>query len=166
MLTHKVRDQILPDLKLNGTVIFSITFAGSVSRKGNCNLKGTFRDQLGYWENVGKVVTGYVQITLQDYYAAVNLNTDEFILRSGTTCKFSDTKCIDIEAGYAFWYPIPQTSCENNKYVELYSGYVDKLEEEGRYPIFALKTGDVTFAFSAVSTVPACSAVLIRTEPP
>ena len=87
------------------------------------------------------------------------------ILRSCTTCKFSDTKCIDIEAGNAFWYPIPQT-CENNKYVELYSGYVDKLEDEGRQTIFALKTGDVTSAFSAVGTIPACSAVLIRTEHP
>ena len=37
MLTHKVRDQILLDLKLNGTVIYPMTFAGSVSRKGNCN---------------------------------------------------------------------------------------------------------------------------------
>jgi hypothetical protein len=70
-------------LGMNQTTSRAITFAGKIGYDGQCS--GTvYSDPYGTWENV--IVQGFVKITLQEYYAAVNLNTNKIYLRSGVTC--------------------------------------------------------------------------------
>ena len=75
---------------------------------------------------------------------------------------------MDVEAGYAFWNILPAQSCEQDKYSELHSGYVNKMVEEGKEknPVYVLESNDITFAFTTIGTVPVCTYDLIRTEHP
>lgn len=61
-----------------------------------------------------KISTTRVQIdiTLQDYYVTVNLNTNEVVFRSGMRCKMTETECVDIEAGYSFRDSLPKATCK------------------------------------------------------
>ena len=170
--SHKVRDEFISPLKHNGTIVHPMTFVGKIDQAGDCSNpgllypEGTYSDPYGVFDDA--VVTGYVTITLQDYYAPINLNVNEVVLKSGTRCKFNEYVCIDIEAGYAVWEPLPVSSCDEHKYSELYAGYVNKIIEEGneRHPVYVMESSEITFAFMAVGTIPVCSYDLIRTEHP
>ncbi|XP_031777280.1 uncharacterized protein LOC116415870 [Nasonia vitripennis] len=162
--THKFRDEMITNLKINATTMHPMTFAGKIDHAGNCEQAGTYMDPYGVYDKV--VISGYLKITLKEYEASVNLNTNEIVLRSGTRCTLTQDQCI--KDGYAFWDPVPPTTCEFNKYAELYAGEVNKVTGEGnaQRPVYIMESSQVTFAFTAVGTVNVCGYDLVRTQHP
>ena len=77
------QNQQISHLKINQTSYHSVLLAESLAMNGDCS--GTqYSDPFGTWNNV--IVQGVLKITLQEYYANVNLNTDKIHSRSGITC--------------------------------------------------------------------------------
>ncbi|KAK0156986.1 hypothetical protein PV328_012042, partial [Microctonus aethiopoides] len=64
---------------MNGTTDRPLKLAGKVDNEGNCR-GSSFSDFYGSWDDV--VVIGQIFITLQDYYATVQVDKNEITLRS------------------------------------------------------------------------------------
>ena len=63
--SHKVRGELISNLKHNGTIVHPITFVGNIDQARNCSNADTYSDPYGVFDDA--VVTGYVTITLQNY---------------------------------------------------------------------------------------------------
>lgn len=154
----------IQNLIKNSTFSTPVNFAGSIDYEGHC--KGTsFSDPYGRWNDV--VVQGYVEISLTNYYATVNLNSNKIQLRSGTSCKLTDTRCRDILEGYAYWEPLPDDTCGKNKYTILYEGYANRTKEQKSGLVtYMLETQDIMFVLTSIGELKVCGHNLIRTEHP
>ena len=117
----------LGGLRINDSVTYPITFAGSLKADGSCANTGHYADPYGEFYDI--VVHGYVTIKLEERLNAVNLNNNKIRLESGTQCAFSEDHCVDMQFGYAFWDMIPTGACEARKYTSLYTGPVLKVVE-------------------------------------
>lgn len=155
---------IINNLPKNSTFSTPIVFAGSIDLDGKCT--GTsYADPYGRWHNV--LVQGYVEITISNYYATVNLNANKIQLRTGTSCQLTDTRCRDTVEGYAFWEPLPEDSCGHQKHLILYEGYVNRTREyQSERVTYMLETRDITFALASIGEIKLCGYTLIRTEHP
>ncbi|OXU22733.1 hypothetical protein TSAR_006613 [Trichomalopsis sarcophagae] len=152
------------NLPKNSTFSTPVTFAGTVNTGADCT--GTaYSDPYGHWNNV--LVQGFVEISLVDYYATVNLNSNRIQLRSGTNCQLTNVQCRDMLEGYAFWEPLPEDNCGSKKYTILYEGYANKTKESKSDRVtYMLETQDITFALSSIGEIKICGHNLIRTEHP
>ena len=129
----KFGNSILDKLIVNATNRRSITLAGKVNTDGTCS--GTYYVTDDYeYDNV--IVTAKLEIILQSYEATANKQTNEVILRSGTRCKFTDSKCIDFDENYNFWNFEPQSQCNFDHYIRLYEGYAAKVSDNPRSIFF------------------------------
>ena len=79
-------------LKINRNLSHSVTLAGSTQTNGH-SAGSQYLDQFGTYENV--IVHGKYRITLQEYYATMNLNTDKIQLKSRIICPLCVTQCTD-----------------------------------------------------------------------
>ena len=82
---------LISGIKINDTQSYSIDFAGN-AKDNECN-GGSFGDFYGTWNDV--LVQGSIKITLTQFRAQANLNSDKVHLKSGTSCRLSDTHCVD-----------------------------------------------------------------------
>ena len=153
------------DIPRNGTHSVPVTFAGTLTNNARC-WGVDYSDHYGEWSNV--VVDGHIEIKISSYDATVNLDTNKIILNSGTSCLLTDTHCMDIIEGYAFWSPLPEDACNTFKYSVLYEGLITKTEElEGNSRIvYSVEEQDMTVALLKIGEKPICGYELIRTEHP
>jgi len=80
------RRSILQSFKRNSTDVRSVTLAGTTGMDGSCT--GTqYGDAYGTWEDA--VVQAIVKVTLRDFEATVDRNTNELILPSEYTARRS-----------------------------------------------------------------------------
>ncbi|XP_023288930.1 uncharacterized protein LOC111674084 [Orussus abietinus] len=153
-------------IKANQTTTRPITLAGSIDENGNC--RGTsYSDPYGSWDDA--FVLSSIKITLRDYNAAVNLDTNKVYLKSGATCGMMSGQCTDFEGGSTFWSPVPTDACSFRKYGVLYEGLADKInshDAENNQVMYSLITKDVTFALTSRSNLKVCGYTLVRTEHP
>ena len=157
---------VIGGIKINATNYYGVTLGGSITRDGHC--KGTqYTDPYGTWDNV--VVQGTVKITLQDYYATVNLNTNRINLRSGVACSLSEGECTDLEGGYTFWNILPEDKCGFTGYGVLYEGPGHKIRaiDDGNIQtIYTVTSSDTTFALTKKGHEMMCGYLIQRTEHP
>lgn len=157
---------IITGLGPNSTSTRSLTIAGTVDNNGKC--AGTeYSDPYGIWSNV--VVQGVIELTIQDYYATVNINTNKVNLRSGLACRLSEPGCVDLEGGNTFWDPLPDDNCRFDRYDILYEGLAQKVasgEGEKQQAVYAVTQGDITFALTRKRAYPICGLMIYRTEHP
>ena len=156
------------DLKINRTSSHAIMLAGPTQVNGQCS-GSQYSDLFGTWENV--IVYAKYRITLQEYQAANNINTDEIHLKSGGICSLSDTTCTDEPgAGQTFWNPLPNFNCNFQKYIVQYEGSANKTYDNSTLNpqvIYSLTTNnDITFVLAQKAMQPVCNYVLVRTEHP
>ena len=154
-------------LKVNRTSSHSVILAGSTQTNGQC-AGSQYSDLFGTWENV--IVHGKYRITLQEYYATINLNTDKIQLKSGIICPLSETQCTDeLGGGQTFWNALPNDNCNFQKYSVLYEGPANRTYDNSTLNpeiIYSLTTDDITFVLAQKAIQPVCNFVLIRTEHP
>ena len=107
-------------LRVIRTSSHAIMLAGSTQINGQC-LGSQYSHLFGTWENV--IVHAKYRITLQEYQATININTDKIHLKSGVICSLSDTTCTDeLDGGQTFWNTLPNDNCNSQKYTVLYEG--------------------------------------------
>ena len=154
----------IPGLRLNGTTTTPVQLAGHRGEKGTKCTNAPYIDPYGAWTEV--IVDGYIKVTLENYYATVDLDNDQVILNTGTRCKLTDESCTDLYGGEVYWDAIPRDNCKE-KYSRLYTGVVDKITDPARpdNPVFALEAS-IVFAFTIQGTTTACSNQLYRTDHP
>lgn len=153
-------------LKVNQTTTRPITFAGSTGMDGQCS-GAKYSDPYGAWDNV--IVQGTASITLTSYQTALNLETNQIRLRSGTICPYTDATCMDIDGGHTFWQILPTDHCKFNHYDALYEGYANRMLDtlyEHPQIVYSLSTQDITFALTKTGEEPLCGYTLIKTEHP
>ena len=105
----QIGTKTITGVQINKTQTYSHDFAGSAS-ESECN-GAPYSDYYGSWSKV--LVQGTITINLIEYTAEANLNDDYLHLNSGTRCKLSDTKCVDMEGGNTFWKPLPAEPCDS-----------------------------------------------------
>lgn len=111
--------QSFHDLSAGSSYHRSITFAGNLDSEGSC--KGSaYTDKLGSWNDV--VVSGSIKVTINKYDASVNGETNKIHLQSGTSCKYSDGKCLDSSLGESYWNVKEDDTCKTLQYKVLYEG--------------------------------------------
>lgn len=150
----------------NQTVTRPILITGALDNDGKCE-GGTYSDPYGTWDSV--VVQGSIKISLRDYTAQVNVNTDKVHLRSGTSCDLSEGRCVDFDGGDTFWDPIPEDSCKTGRYGLLYEGIADRITDfdiGNLQNVYALTEGDVTFGLTSKGNRKVCGFILTKTEHP
>ena len=116
---------ILTDLKPNSTTGRSISLAGNAI-DNSCNV-GSYSDRSGTWNSVN--VEGFISITLASYTAKIDIKNDKILLRSGLSCKYSKTDCLDIENGFSFWESLEKGDCVDDKLEVAYQGKIQAVTE-------------------------------------
>ena len=159
-------NHIISDLSVNKTRQYSLNFAGKVDGK---NCKGaSYSDSYGTYEDV--LVQGHIDVTLQSYKSQISLKNDKIHLRSGVTCRYSDTNCLDQEGGYTFWTPLPEDRCNFNKYSVIYSGLATKVTDlelnNNIQVMYSMVSEDTMFALVKRGSENICGHNIIRTEHP
>lgn len=114
----------ITNLRANDTRTTGVDFAG-IAGDGKCS-GASYADNFGTYSNA--LVQGTIKVTLMDFHADVNLDEDEVILRSGTICKYSKNKCLDLVGGYTFWEQPKFTDCFTRTFDILYKGVGMKTE--------------------------------------
>ncbi|XP_039308450.1 uncharacterized protein LOC120358389 [Solenopsis invicta] len=164
--TYRHGNTVISDLKANQSVSRPVTLAGHIGNAGTCH--GTsYSDSFGSWTNV--IVLATVKITLQDYEATVQLNSNRIVLRSGVTCDFKSTQCVDLEGGNTYWDPLPPSQCALSNFGSLYDGFADVLvDDTGKESqvVYSLNSQETTFALTMRGQYTHCGYTLIRTEHP
>lgn len=93
----KLGQIFIDNLPLISSMMQAVTLSGSIRGDGDC--KGSpYSDVFRLWSDV--IVHGNISITLNDYSANVDTNTDTIKLQSGLTCKTSLNGRVDIKKGY------------------------------------------------------------------
>jgi len=157
---------LITGLKSNQTATRSLVLAGYVDNDGRCS-EAAYSDPYESWNDV--IVLGSVTITLQDYIANVQLDTNRVQLRSGVVCELKATHCIDMEGGNTFWDPVPVESYDLSGYSRLYRGLADKIiDRSHQIPriTYSLNSQDTTFALARAGRYQACGYTFIRTKHP
>ena len=152
-------------VKVNATQTYSQDFAGRVV-DGSC-YPAPYADHYGSWTDV--LVQGYVRITLTEYWADVNLNNDQLHLTSGTKCKVTDSKCLDMEGGNTFWSPLPQDRCNTDKYSLLYEGKAAKITDRTMPEVqtmYSVESKEMTFALTVKGYENHCGHVFVKSSHP
>lgn len=164
--TLMIGGSVITGVLSNSTTHRTVGLAGSVGTDGTCS-GTTYSDPYGTWTNV--FVQATIEIKLRSRVAKVKINTGKIILPSGTVCNLAKTFCIDYDAGYTFWQPLPSDTCELRSYDVLYEGPAEKSEEESeeQHPIiYSLTTSEITFALAKTGEHHLCGYSLITTEHP
>lgn len=162
----KFMDQhIITNVRVNQSQTFSLTFAGSAS-DSSCN-GAPYADFYGSWTKV--LVQGTLKITLTAYTAQTNLDNDRIHLKSGVTCRMSDTMCLDTEGGNTFWSALPEDRCNTDRYSLIYEGKSTKVSDKTMLEaqaLYTLESKEITFALTVKGFENVCGNKLIRTEHP
>lgn len=96
----------------------------TVSSDGYCK-GGSYSDAYGNWKKV--VVSGYISITIQDYFDSAIIDQNSIILRSGVHRDYQAGKCMDVDGGHPFWVCPPKSFSQ--KFVLLYEGMTRKMTD-------------------------------------
>jgi hypothetical protein len=158
---------LIAGLRDNTTTAKSLVLAGTLSNDGSC--RGTqYADHYGSWEGV--VVQATVKISLRSGIAPIRIETNKILLKSGTTCTFSEGNCWSTEDGYTYWQLHPPSPCKFDQYDVLYEGIATRIQEitpnkEPTQPVYALTTREIN-ALTKTGEQPLCGYTLLSTEHP
>lgn len=162
----KIGQTEITGIKTNGTTRRPVSIAGTITANSEC--EGVYySDPYGNWEKV--YVVGDVKITLRDYTADVDVETNKVHLRSGTKCELNEGRCIDIDGGNTYWEPYPEDSCNGKRYGVLYEGSAILTTDRNtdfKQTVYSLMEGTVIFALTARDRSVVCGYTLIHTEHP
>lgn len=158
-------NHLITGIGANQTVKTALTLVGTISNDGSCTGTG-YSDPYGTWNNV--VVQAVVRVSIRDYYASTKPGTNKIILNSGVQCTLSDGSCMDVEGGNTYWAPIPVDNCKFGNYDVLFQGKVNKVYDNSSstQAVYAITTGEITFALTRQGHFNLCNYILIRTEHP
>ena len=124
--------------------------------------------QSGNWDSV--TVQGIVSVTLKEFIAPVNLNTNKVHLTSGMTCVLQDGFFTDLEGGQTFWDTLPRDACNFNKYKILYQGRANKTidldSDVSTQVMFSITDKDTLFAWTVKGRENNCGFTFLKTEHP
>ena len=95
-----INGHVISKLKPNATMSISLTLAGKIDSKHNCEGAQYIEDGRK-WDNA--VVQAEVKVTLQDYFTKVALDENEIHLRNGIKCPFLNGYCMDTINGESTW---------------------------------------------------------------
>lgn len=156
-------NHVLTDLRVNRTTMRPMSFAGDTI-DDSCNV-GSYSDRFGSWNKVN--VEGSLTITLVSYTAKVDILNNRILLRSGVTCKYSETSCVDVENGYTFWEAIERNECSDSSFEVLYENKIEMIREMRnnvtKFFYFIKHNGNVaSFKYNGIHEV--CRRKLIKTE--
>ena len=135
-------------IKANTTTTRSVVLSGSLKEDGSCSGE-SYTDSFGNWETA--VTQAVVKISLQSYMAPVDLDNNQIHLKSGAKCLFSETTCLDVEAGNSFWDLLSTDSCRFNHYKIIYQGRGNKtidLDNQDSQTMFSINTQETLFAWT------------------
>lgn len=85
---------------------------------------GVYRAHGRTWQNV--LVFYKYEITLQEYMAEVNTESNVIKLRHGLNCDYVKGHCLDSDEGYISWDTNRSEKCENRDFEVLYSGRANR----------------------------------------
>ena len=162
-----IGNEVLDGIEPNSTTIRSITLAGTLKSDGSCRGVG-YSDHFGSWED-NVIVYGTATISISDYPASVNLDTNKIHLRGGVSCDFNRGHCSDFDGGQAFWERVPKDMCNFYKYLVLYEGpaEIGNIRQDGTTQVmFSVQTKEITFALVQEAVHRRCGFALIQTEHP
>lgn len=157
-------NHIVSNIKPNSTQKIEHIAAGSLDATGACTT-GTYSYMGQTWKDV--VVMLYYSISISDYETIAYTDLNKVILKSGTTCKYLDNTCEDIEAGRTYWTSAPDSACIKLKYEVLYHGVAEKaIIYEGHMEkiICSVNDDNMVFALTIVRPVLVCMTKAFQTE--
>lgn len=164
--TTRIGRTEITGIKPNATTHRPVMIAGYIHHDSSCE-GAIYSDPYGNWDDV--IVHGSAKISLRDYTAEVDVDTNKVYLRSGTRCELSEGNCVDVDGGDTFWDPLPEDNCNSKRYGLLYEGIANKIishDSGARQTVYSLETGNVVFALATRSMIRVCRFTLIRTEHP
>lgn len=160
-----IRGHAISRLRANATISSSVTLAGNIDEKRNCE-PGQYNENGQNWKNV--LVQSSIKITLRDYFAKVSLETNEIMLSNGVTCSFLEGYCMDSITGESTWDRISPGECK--QYSVLYEGkatYVkekDPYQQRNRYVV--VEEISKVFALQLIRKESICGAFVWQSEHP
>jgi hypothetical protein len=116
-------------------------------------------------------VQATVKISSRSGITPTPIETNKILLKSGTTCPFTEGNCLDTEDGYIYWQPHPPSPCKFDQYDVLYEGIATRIQEitpnkEPTQPVYALTTREITFTLTKTGEERLCGYTLLSTEHP
>lgn len=151
-------DKRITGVKINQSLTFTETLAGSIDKDGNCEGSYYHRGSRS-WNDV--IVSAKVTVVLRQSRGQVFLDDDLIKLDTGVSCKYSYQSCSDFLQGYATW-PLEVTrDCTPTTYDVLYQGRAIKsfiLDENDNSPsiIYTIKSDDALFALMITKSAQIC----------
>lgn len=158
---------IIDDLKMNATNSRLIMLAGSLTSDASC--KGAYySDRFGSWSDV--TVQGTIKITLTSYMASADIDKDSIHLRSGLSCRYSRSGCMDTENGNTYWTAHTIGTCDHERYTVLYEGPAQKIISNYGHmmnaTVYMASTKERAFALARTERFEDCLLTAWRTEHP
>ena len=160
-----VNGHIISKLKPNATMSISLTLAGKIDSKHNCEGAPYIEDGRK-WDNA--LVQAEVKVTLQDYYTKVTLDENEIHLQNGIKCPFLIGYCMDTINGESTWEQNFPQMCK--QFTILYEGLAEivternKLQNGNQYVVVEEK--DKVFAIQLIKKEKLCGVYMWQSEHP
>lgn len=157
---------VLNQLVINKSQTRPLVFAGTLDRSGNCE-RSSYSDSFGSWKGV--TVSGTVKITLTSYEATVDTTTGKVKLRSGVSCRFDESECVDVENGYTTWEYLPMSACDERKHLVLYEGPAERVGKaiNSNYGhTYIVDHGPKVFGLTTTGIYSGCFLTMYTTEHP
>lgn len=159
---HLPNGGIITGLKVNETILSSVTVAGFVDRHGNC--KGsTFSSEKGTWQEV--IVQANYKITLTEGLAIVNHKQNTLTLPTGSTLKLSDQYGLDIYKGEVVWNANTY-DCETHEFIILYDGPASLITSNNYKTsrTYLVESDQIVFALQHIRSTYICNIPAIQTD--
>nr|QPZ88439.1 putative glycoprotein [Soybean thrips chu-like virus 4] len=148
----------------NITVSISETLVGSISESGACE-GGTFYHD-GRTHTSVVVIANY-KIQKSSFKVTVDFEQNKLRLKSGSSCDYSDTICMDDEMGTLVWDKQPK-KCQTSDYIVIYKGW-SNVTSSALYDnkvMYSVINKDQIFSLMAKTEIEACGFSAIQTEHP
>lgn len=153
---------VASQLTLNGTTEISANLQGYIGTDGSCQGVAFSVGDVHY-KNV--IVQAAITISLYDYSATANTESNTIVLRSGISCNYNAGYCFDDVAGEVTWQFHLASLCNQQGVDVLYEGNATLLvmdKEGGRYVV--VETSDTVFALRLTRREDLCHQHAWQTE--